>query len=430
MSNTRSTRLVYQRLLSPSEVPQSHKNCTLIDIPPFGHSRTCMKPLFEQMLNIINSCSSFTPSICLNQLLGLASMERIGTLLSLDFPLQEATCSDQFYLESNFHIRQLNEAAKILSKNTGIQAKIERCLNRHDTLPSDNNALIVIQNLNTLYECINKRRLIKEKVNATDFRGKLPFVQLRNFHTLGVGRWVDDEVINYFVRKWCSKSSTTIGFSTFFAGKVLFQESTCVNPKSMVTKEDELCLKGWYDDAAKGIPNWDSVFIPINKAGMHWYSARIDYHLKRIDIYDSLEDRYIANRKKPVLLRRNAKLMMILMWLTEVLGQLRGESVDLTSDSERDWSLILVTERFGVLSMFAKADKQLTQIELFTSDNWDMHPHTPQTPQELKTIEVLGSSTSGTTYDHCLCRRIQRQGRVGTTGQGMAFFGRDMILSV
>ncbi|KAF5348935.1 hypothetical protein D9757_015257 [Collybiopsis confluens] len=136
--------------------------------------------------------------------------------------------------------------------------------------------------------------------------------KLRNFHTLGVGRWVDDKIVNFLVKKWCLESGTTIGFSTFFAGKVLFQEGDCVNPKPKVTGADKMCLRGFYRDAVKGIPNWDRVFIPINEGRMHWYSARIDFHLKRIDIFDSLEDRYmIVNRKKPVLLQKNAKLMML-----------------------------------------------------------------------------------------------------------------------
>ncbi|KAF5370413.1 hypothetical protein D9757_013148 [Collybiopsis confluens] len=360
--SSHSTRIIYQSLSSPPRRSKMHRNCGLIDFPPFGPSRTCVKPLFEQILEVISRCKTFLPSISLHQLLGLASIDRIDALIALDFPSQPDTSSNQFYLECNFQIRQLREAAKVLGKTVGIHGKLEVFLRKHDTLPSDNNALIIIQNLHTLYECVNNKRTWTENAmwevldrnpeqataklkalmgkvsgNPFDFQGKLPFIQLHNFLTLGVGGWVDDEVINYFVKKWCSQSGTTIGFSTFFAGKVLFEEDSCINPKSTVSKDDEECLRGWYRDAVKGVSTWNSVFIPINERKTHWYSARIDFHLKRIDIYDSLEDRYVINRKKPVLLRKNAKLMMILMWLTEVLGQFRGEEVDLASESETDW---------------------------------------------------------------------------------------------
>ncbi|KAF5388791.1 hypothetical protein D9757_005570 [Collybiopsis confluens] len=76
-----------------------------------------------------------------------------------------------------------------------------------------------------------------------------------------------------------------------------------------------------------GLSNWDSVFIPINEDLNHWYSAHIDFRFKRIDIYDSLEERCLSNRQKPVPQRKNTQLMLVLMWLTEVLGRLRGDQV-------------------------------------------------------------------------------------------------------
>ncbi|KAF5361199.1 hypothetical protein D9757_013610 [Collybiopsis confluens] len=76
-----------------------------------------------------------------------------------------------------------------------------------------------------------------------------------------------------------------------------------------------------------GLSNWDSVFIPINEDLNHWYSAHIDFRFKRIDIYDSLEEHCLSNRQKPVPQRKNTQLMLVLMWLTEVLGRLRGDQV-------------------------------------------------------------------------------------------------------
>lgn len=60
-----------------------------------------------------------------------------------------------------------------------------------------------------------------------------------------------------------------------------------------------------------GIRSWDSVFIPINENGVHWFSACIHFRLKRIDIYDSLGENCVSNRQKPVPLRKNTGLMLV-----------------------------------------------------------------------------------------------------------------------
>ena len=68
----------------------------------------------------------------------------------------------------------------------------------------------------------------------------------QSFETIGVGRWIDDEVINYFMEKWCSKSCTTLGFNTWFAGKFLFEENLCLHAKSGIfTMADEKKIQRW-----------------------------------------------------------------------------------------------------------------------------------------------------------------------------------------
>ena len=75
---------------------------------------------------------------------------------------------------------------------------------------------------------------------------KLPNISSKNFETLGVGRWLDDEVINYFVTKWCLKSQTTLGLNTWFACKFLFQENLCIHAKiGVLTAEDEEIVQKW-----------------------------------------------------------------------------------------------------------------------------------------------------------------------------------------
>lgn len=73
-------------------------------------------------------------------------------------------------------------------------------------------------------------------------------VKVRNFNTLGVQQWLDDEIINYFVQKWCTQSkSGTLGFNTWFAGRFVFTDSHCVCAKSLLTSEDERLVTRWYN---------------------------------------------------------------------------------------------------------------------------------------------------------------------------------------
>ncbi|KAJ3820902.1 hypothetical protein F5880DRAFT_1615163 [Lentinula raphanica] len=209
----------------------------------------------------------------------------------------------------------------------------------HDNLPSDNLALIVLRNLDMLLIAIQSKktsfevtwwRLLDERplevenlltVLMNEFRNRpagfwqaLPNISYRDFSTLGVGRWLNDEVINFFIDKWCFKSRDTLGFGTFFAGSCLFDDKySCLIAKRFFTEEDEYRVRRFVMRRQKSLDldYWDSVFIPIHEGSSHWYSARIDFVLKRIDVYDSLQETCVTNRQKPVSLRKNTNLMLV-----------------------------------------------------------------------------------------------------------------------
>ncbi|KAF5349882.1 hypothetical protein D9757_009576 [Collybiopsis confluens] len=339
MSST-STRDMYQKLLSPHRPTNYHKKCFPAECPPFGSSRSCTRLLLEEINDMIESCKAFLPSITLRQLLTSATTD---ILIESDFPAVGSIFStDRFYSDSTFQINQLREAAKTLSPAATLRSKIILHLKHHHALSSDNLALVVLGNLKTLHEtelddhpeqtAVKLKALVNQaSFNPAKFDGKLKFVKHHDFRTLGPGRWLNDEVVNYFVDKWCTESGTTLGLNSFFAPQCLFDEFNG-NPKSgVLTVADEVRV------IKQGLKDWDSVFIPINEMHTHWYSARIDFHQKRIDIYDSLRERCISNRKKPPLLRRNANLMLVLLWLTEVLSRLRGQEVDLKNDVGSGW---------------------------------------------------------------------------------------------
>lgn len=65
------------------------------------------------------------------------------------------------------------------------------------------------------------------------------------------------------------------------------------------------------DQKKQNLSKWDNVFIPINENNSHWYSACINFRLKRIDIYDSLREICLTNRQKPVQLRKNTHTMLV-----------------------------------------------------------------------------------------------------------------------
>ncbi|KAF5382238.1 hypothetical protein D9757_008922 [Collybiopsis confluens] len=262
--------------------------------------------------------------------------------------------------------KKLLELSRQLSSTADLKSAFLSCIRHHNILPSDHQALVVFGNLRILSDCIQRRRtsletewwkflddhpkqtermlleLINETRNSPDalWDGNLSHISFSNFRTLGVGRWLDDKIINYFVQKWCSQSKNTLGLNTFFACKVLFQQDACINAKiGTLTPEDESQALRWVRKAQKiqGFETWDSIFIPIHGNSSHWYSAYIDFRLKRIQIYDSLRETCVLNRQKPIPLRQNTKLMLVLMWLTQVLLEMRGDPVCLNNNPTTDW---------------------------------------------------------------------------------------------
>ncbi|KAF5384608.1 hypothetical protein D9757_007521 [Collybiopsis confluens] len=345
--------LRYTEKNSPSPSMKSHTKCFAVDCPPFGISRSCTRPTLKQIHHIIESCKAFVPSISLQQLLLSTTT---AALIESDFPALEFDDNWSFS-GYTFQINQLREAAQALSPATTFRPKIILHLKHHRALPSDNTALVVLGNLKTLYESIGKKRVAVEhtlwqglddypewtvvqlRALVNQLRCQLEFIKLQDFHTLGAGRWLNDEIVNYFVDKWCADSGTTLGLNSFFAPRCLFDRITGTPKCGVLTAADEDRVERWCRKtvAKQGLKDWDSVFIPINEMHTHWYSARIDFREKRVDIYDSLRERCISNRKKPPLLRKNANLMLVLLWLTEVLSRLRGQEVDLKKNGGNGW---------------------------------------------------------------------------------------------
>ncbi|KAF5346254.1 hypothetical protein D9757_015247 [Collybiopsis confluens] len=381
---TRTTaRRSHSLRILESFLQKTNHHCKVTECPPFGLTRTCRAVSILQLQHLVNDCQLLLPALNLSSLLAATKVEDTKEFIEQRFLASASAPEEVFYVHSEAHLKALRELSTKLSSASSIFTEFTVSLRRHEYLPSDGLVLKVFGNLQLLLEFANTKRTSLEQTvlkalddypEATEARlrkmmsevsdmlyrgygypstdsfgvdspssrsvqGKVPHVTIANFSTLGVGRWVDDEIVNYFVTKWCHRS-TVLGLSTFFASKNLFQGDSCSFAKSgTLTAEAERQALRWCINTMKNLDsdNWDSVFIPINENQLHWYSAYIDFRLKRIEIFDSLETTCITNRDKPLSLQKNMKLMLVLMWLAEVLGRLRGERVILKNNPETDW---------------------------------------------------------------------------------------------
>ncbi|THV00394.1 hypothetical protein K435DRAFT_854861 [Dendrothele bispora CBS 962.96] len=158
------------------------------------------------------------------------------------------------------------------------------------------------------------RDIIKDAVERKiSFNGSL---SPQNFRRLGPTQWLDDEIINYFVERWCSQSQTTLGFTTFFAETFLFQNSGpyCTVARTIFNRSQAEKLDRWYSKrlAESTWPSPVASSLHSNKRG----SLSLD---------------------KPITQRKNTGLMLALMWVTERLGSFRDEVVQLANNPHTDW---------------------------------------------------------------------------------------------
>ncbi|KIK71646.1 hypothetical protein GYMLUDRAFT_33806 [Collybiopsis luxurians FD-317 M1] len=316
-----------------------HRKCTLVNYSPFGYLQSCMARHFLQISSLITNCQAYLPTLDLDALTSPVNVERFQSMINQHFSDIPIESSPRFYVEYVIRIKQLQAIEEQLSAARVIQSKFSIRIKHHGSLPSGHIALMVFQNLRLFKECATERKMAYETrlwtaldeypnkaeaqlrcmmnqvlANPELVDGRLPFLSYSNFRTLGMCGRLDSEIVDYFVKKWCSSSGTTLGLSSLFACKILFQQDTRTTARQgFLIVEDEREVMKWCRQAQKdlNLDAWDSVSIPINEDGAHWFSAYIDFRSKRIDIFDSLEETCVLNRQKPILLRKNAQLMLM-----------------------------------------------------------------------------------------------------------------------
>ncbi|KIK50215.1 hypothetical protein GYMLUDRAFT_253165 [Collybiopsis luxurians FD-317 M1] len=340
---------------SALHLPRCPQDCALVDYAYLGMTSSCIAHYLAELWNLISACQSCVPSLSVPL---LTTSDNVTTVLGHCFGPLPSEDDEGFYSSSQLRIKQLRRLLDLLSSLPDIESDLAPALKLHNNLSSCQTIAVVFRNLRLLHQCIFEMQAASEttlfhsleaypdrtaqilrSMMKLSRRVKLPNISFRNFETIGVGRWVDDEIINYFVAKWCSRSSAVLGLSTFFASNILFQQNSCLTAKRVLGLEDEIKVQRWCrsTEKAQDLKDWESVFIPINENNSHWYSACINFRSQRIEIYDSLRHVCLVNRRKPVQSRKNTDIMLVLMWLTEVLSRLRGETVELSNNPFTAW---------------------------------------------------------------------------------------------
>jgi sentrin-specific protease 1 len=120
-------------------------------------------------------------------------------------------------------------------------------------------------------------------------------VQRRSMQTLRPGIWLNDEVINYFLKnclksrdiKICAKEPgrrRSHFFNSFFVQKLFDMKNRNRKLRGIYNYEN---VKGWSVKVpGKDIFNLKYIFCPINLNNIHWTVAVIFMEAKRIQYYD------------------------------------------------------------------------------------------------------------------------------------------------
>ena len=121
--------------------------------------------------------------------------------------------------------------------------------------------------------------------------------QRGSMQTLRPGIWLNDEVINYFLKnclksrdiKICAKEPGRRRlhfFNSFFVQKLFDEKNRNRKLRGIYNYEN---VKGWSVKVpGKDIFNLKYIFCPINLNNIHWTVAVIFMEAKRIQYYDSM----------------------------------------------------------------------------------------------------------------------------------------------
>ncbi|KAF5375771.1 hypothetical protein D9757_009016 [Collybiopsis confluens] len=319
-----------------TSLPASTRHCTLVTASdlPGRTSDSCIVEYLDQLSRFISDAPFGSLPLSMPM-----SCSVDGISDNPGFELTSMGECDGTY--ESIH-KRLQVLSTLLSRTNALHSDLAFCIQQHSLSPNAN-ITTVLSNLNCIHQLILQTRTtaettlfatldispkqtknILQSLMSFGRKVKLSCITPKDFATIGCGRWLNDEIINYFVEKW-----------------FLFHERLCIHARDVeeITVEDQEKIRRWCLRTKKtqDLSSWDRVFIPINENNAHWFSASINFSLKRIDVHDSLPEVYLGNRKKPIWERKNTDTMLILMRLAEILGSIRGEDVQLKDNPSTAW---------------------------------------------------------------------------------------------
>ncbi|KAF5363238.1 hypothetical protein D9757_014832 [Collybiopsis confluens] len=316
-----------QALLTSIQMPKfqsqtcdNPRGCTQTLIQPFGMVRVCSAEVLSRLLGLAFDIYPWVPT-----------RELTSHSFNVDESISQISGpkTDDDALTVLQRIEQLSKSAHQFLDLCLIGDSLALAFKHHERLVSQKNITVFLCNCDRLMRrllnvaegtetCLfdwldthPTATALKLRALMVNLMVLIQNVSVRSWNALGPTRWLDDGIMNYFIKKWCSGSESrkTLGLSTWFAGRFIFADNRCMRARSdMLTMEDEMIVSRWCRAAEKDqglhTGSWDRVFIPINENNLHWYSACINFNEKRIDIYDSLAEVFLSNKRKPMELKK------------------------------------------------------------------------------------------------------------------------------
>lgn len=101
-------------------------------------------------------------------------------------------------------------------------------------------------------------------------------IHVRDFKTLGKTRWLNDTIIEFFMKTIEKKNENTVAFNSFFY--------------TTLSERGYQGVRRWMKRKKKQIAKLDKIFVPVNLNQSHWALGLIDIKNKRIVFTDSLSN--------------------------------------------------------------------------------------------------------------------------------------------
>lgn len=161
-------------------------------------------------------------------------------------------------------------------------------------------------------------------------------VQRDSMQTLQPGQWLNDEVINYFLKNCLPKRDEMLCakqpgrkrshfFNSFFVQTMFDEKNDNFELRGRYNYEH---VRNWSDKVpGKDIFNLKYIFCPINLDNMHWTSACIFMEEKKIRYFDSMGG------------SGRSKLKGLLQYLKDEWMAKKGEEMDVS-----EWELVECTD--------------------------------------------------------------------------------------